>query len=434
MENNSNRRLLFAIGFVLLFAIVIIIWYFFYAKPLIAPTLTETNNPFPTQNTPPRFQFLTWGQENTSTTTTEVSDPLLMPLVRVWDKPSTGQTFTVQSILKEIATTTQQGTSTTKVIKTIRATSTILLFVDRTTGYIYGYPPETGKPFQISNTLIPGIYDAYFFEKGARVMMRYIDQEKNIIVGVIAEVPSVQENEMALPLLNLKYLPSTITSIATNNKKDKISYVVTKDSGSDIYTLTSKGSTFISSSPFKEWVLSYGGETVYATTKPSAYVEGSTFSIPLFQPEVVEKTGLMSTPSFGGFILNSMWSSQGLTTFTTNNGDLRTVSFKTLASKCSWGEKKFLVCAIPRTLPKSTEGLPDDWFQGRVSFNDDFFVVDTINGESYPLYVFKEEDGVFDVTNISIAEGNDLLSFNKKQDASLWLLKTSLITSSLRWE
>lgn len=427
MENNSNRRLLLAIGLVLLFAIVVIVWYFVYAKKVITPSLSETNNPFPTESRPPRFQFLTWGQEDTSTTTTEISDPLSMPLVKVWDKPATGQTFITYNVLQDITVTITQGTTTSEVKKPIRATSTALIFVDRTTGYIYKYSLLTGKPFQVSNTLLPGIYDAYFYEKGTRVMMRYIDQEKNAIVGVTAEVPNVQENEMALPLQNVQYINSNITSIASNFNKEKISYVVTTDSGSNIYTLTKNGTSLLTTSSFSAWSLSYGGDTVYITTKPSAYVEGSTFSIPQPKSEVTEKTGLMSTPSFGNPILNSMWGRDGLATFITNNGDIKSTSFKTIASKCSWGEKMFLVCAVPRTIPKTKEGLPDDWFQGRVTFNDDFFVIDSSTGVPYSLYTFNTEDGLFDITNISIASGNKYLGFNKKQDASLWMLNLELI-------
>lgn len=427
MENNSNKRILIAIGFVLFFAIIIIIWYFFYAKPVIGRDINETNNPLPTQTRPPRFQFLNWGEEATSTSTTEVTDPLAVPLVKVWDKPATGQTFINQNILKEVTSTAIQGTTTVEIRKTIRATSTVLLFVDRMTGYVYGFPVETGKPFQISNTIMPGIYDAHIFEDGRKIIMRSIDQEKNKINGIIATIPNVQENEMPLPLSNIEYISLPVTSIASNTKKDKVSYLVATDTGSSVYTITSKGSVFITSSPFKEWALAYGGDDLYVTTKPSAYVPGVTLTLPTFQPEVNEKTGLLSNPGVGGIIINSMWGNQGLATFISNNGDLKVLNTKTLASKCTWGEKAFLVCGVPRTLPRSTEGLPDDWYQGRVSFSDDFFIIDPKDGVSYPLYSFKEEDGIFDIKNITVSKENMFLSFNKKQDASLWMLNIDLL-------
>jgi hypothetical protein len=85
------------------------------------------------------------------------------------------------------------------------------------------------------------------------------------------------------------------------------------------------------------------------------------------------------------------------------------------------------VCAIPGSLPRSTEGLPDDWFQGRVSFVDNLFIVDKSGGDAYPLYIFKESEGVFDIVGLSLSSTNDLVSFNNKQDWSLWLLNTNLI-------
>lgn len=427
MENTLSRRLVIAVGFVLFFAVIVLVWYFFYAKPIIAPSLSETNNPLPERTFPVGFQFLNWGGEDVGTSSTEVIDPLKLPLVQVWNKPAAGQTFVSQNILKEVVSTTTQGTTTIEVRKTVRASSTALLFVDKVTGYIYAYPLETGIIYQISNTIIPGVHDAYFLNNGTQVVIRYIDREKNTVSALVAKVPNVTKETEALPLEEISYLSSTVTSIATNARKDRVSYVVGTDNGSSIYTLSPKGPTLITSSPFKEWDLSYGGETLFVTTKPSAYVEGVTARVPGFNLVTVNKTGLASNPNNGGDLLNSMWTSSGLATFiTTKNGDF-ILPIKTLASKCVWGEKDFLVCAVPRILPRGQEGLPDDWFQGRVSFNDDIFVVDKNTGSQFPLYVFNDKEGIFDITNITLLKTNDILSFTKKQDETLWLINTNLI-------
>jgi hypothetical protein len=428
MENNSNRRILIAVGFVLFIVIIILVWYFFYAKPIIAPSLNQTNNPLATRTFPPRFQFLNWGNDIVSTSTTEVTSPLAKPLVQVWNKPATGQTFTVDQILKEISATSTSGTTTIEIKKTIRATSSVLVFIDRTTGYVYGYPIETGVIYQISNTVIPGVYDATFFDNGKRVIIRYIDQEKNKVVGLIANVPRVQQDGVALPLEKIEYLSSQVISVTVNKVRDEASYVVGTTNGSAIYTVSSsQNPRLVSSSPFKEWDISYGGDTLYATTKPSAYIEGGVFSVPLFQAELAEKTGLMSTPNEGGVLLNSMWSKNGLTTFFSNNGTIRVLPFSTIASKCSWGSRSLLICAVPRAIPKTTEGLPDDWFQGRVSFVDDLDIIDSNSGEKYPIYSFTNEEGLFDITDIEISSQNDLFGFINKRDSTLWLLNTNLI-------
>jgi hypothetical protein len=354
-----------------------------------------------------------------------VSDPLKIPLVQVWDKPATGQTFVEREVLKEINATTTQGTSTIDIKRTIRASSSVLLFVDRVTGYIYGYPLESGIPYQISNTVIPGVYDAYFFDNGTRVVIRYIEQERNTVVALSAKLPTVSETGEALPLEEVEYLSSPVTSIARNGRKDRVSYVVNGENGSTVYTLNAKGVSLIGSSPFREWSLSYGGESLFATTKPSAYVEGVTVSLPFFRIEITGKTGLLSLPNSRGDILSSMWSSSGLLTFITDNEGDKVLPIKTLAPKCSWGEASFLVCAVPRILPRAEEGLPDDWFQGRVSFDDDLFIIDPVTGEQYPFYSFTAGDKPFDITHISLASANDMLSFTNKKDGTLWLINTN---------
>lgn len=422
-----DRRYLFAVGGVLFFAIIIIVWYFFYAKPIVAPSLSGTNNPLPSTIIPSRFSFLNWGADDTGSSTTEVTDPLKLPLVQVWNKPAAGQTFITQEILKEVATTTTQGTSTIEIRRTIRATSTVLVFIDKVTGYIYGYPLESGIPYQISNTVIPGVYDAYFFDNGKRVVIRYIDRERNTVTTLSAVVPNVSQTGSALSLEEINYLSAPVTSLASNARKDRVSYVVAGSNGSSVYTINAKGTSLVSSSPFKEWSLSYGGDSLFVTSKPSAYVEGITAKIPSFGIEITGKTGLMSNPSAAGDILSSMWSSSGLLTFISNDGGDVVLPIKTLATKCAWGRNDFLVCAIPRTLPRTEEGLPDDWFQGRVSFNDDLYIVDKNTGEQFPFYSFSEDEGTFDITNISVSPITTILSFTNKRDGTLWFVDTGRI-------
>lgn len=432
MESNStNRNLRIIVGMVLFFVVIVLVWYFFYAKPIIAPSLNGTADPLPVRTFPPRFQFISdWiNPQETSSSTTEVTSPLEKPLVKIWDKPSTGQTFVTSQILKEITGTSTQGTTTIETKKTIRATSTVIIFVDATTGYIYGYPLETGQVFQISNTVIPGIYDAYFFDNGRRVIMRYVDQTKNLMVGLIANVPTINQSTGASSLGSIEYLTSQVLSVAVNTNKTEASYVVATNNGSSIYSVnSSKNPELVTSSPFREWVLSYGDSGLYATTRPSAYVGGATFSLPKFENEVSEKTGLVTLPLSYGVMLNSMWGKNGLATFLSKSGTNSVLPFITLASKCGVKDKDFYICAIPRTIPKSIEGLPDDWLQGRISFSDDLFMIDIKKtSDKYSLYTFSPEEGVFDIIKLTSSDDGTFISFTKKQDKSLWLLNTNLI-------
>lgn len=430
----NNRRLLIAILLVVLFAIGIIAWFFFYATPSSAPSLNTTKDPLSLKTYPKGFQFLFNNNDEVppSESTTEVTFQKPEVLTEIWHKPATGQTFTEVGFVREIDATSTQGTTTISVKKLAHATTTLLLFVDRTTGYVYSYDRSIGKIYQISNTTMPGIHDAYIFNHGKNIILRYADNDKHTIVGVLATIPSVSDNEQAKPLENITYLPSQVTSVAVNKKGDKVSYLVTGDAGGSVYTLsaTSKNAELVTTTPFKEWTLTYGGDTLFATSKPSAYVEGQTVRLPSFDFTVGGKTGLMSNPGESGVFLASMWSNTGLKTFLSLYGKQAVLPITTLASKCAWGTKNFLVCAVPKILPRKVEGLPDDWFQGRFSFNDSLVEINVQTAEAHNLYTFDlTKYSAFDITNLSVSSENTNIAFIKKQDSSLWLLDTTLISS-----
>ena len=122
-----------------------------------------------------------------------------------------------------------------------------------------------------------------------------------------------------------------------------------------------------------------------------------------------------------------MWSSTGLVSFLSTKDRNTTLSISTLASKCTWGQKEYLLCAVPESLPKGAEGLPDDWFQGSLFFNDSLFVINPTSGLSSFLYSFSETKKSFDVTHLTLSSDNLLIGFNRKQDETLWLLKINLI-------
>lgn len=425
-----NRRLLFAIISVLVFAIGVIIWFFIYAESKPADSFAKTNNPLLPSAVSRGFNFIFNNDEEMmeSTSTTEMTFPTPQPLTEIWKKPTTGQTFITKDIVIEVDATSTRGTTTVMIKKLVNSTSTILMFVDRITGNVYAYNREIGKVYQISNTTLPGIYDAYIFNNGKSIILRYADNDKRTIVGLLATIPEVNEKQDAKPLENIKYLPAQVTSVAVNKKGTLASYLVTGDRGTSVYTVSSNGALLVANTPFKEWSLSYGGDTLYAATKPSAYVDGMTVIIPTFEFVIGNKTGLMSNPGDNGVFINSMWSSEGLKTFLSSAGNQAVLSIETVASKCGWGKNNFLVCAVPLLLPRSTEGLPDDWFQGRFTFEDSIVLVDTKSAETYPLYSFNTPQNLsFDVTNFSISESNTLISFNRKQNGSLWLLDTSLL-------
>jgi hypothetical protein len=423
----EHRRLQILFAIIALFAFGVIAWYFFFSAPKEAPTLAEPTNPFNISSLPARFAFIFKNDPPVTSTETEVTGLTKEPFIRVWDKPSTGNLFVSRSYLKEVVATTTLGTSTVLSSKSVRATSTVLLFIDRTTGYVQGYNVDSGHTFQISNTTIPGVYDAHFFLDGNRVLLRYLDTDGRTIKSILATLPTVSEGQDAQPLGAVTSLPNGITSVAVSGSLSQISYLVPNDGGSSVYTITSKGTSLTGNSPFSQWVLSYGGEQLYATTKASAYIEGVVVALPSFNRVFGGKTGLASLPGTAGTMLASMWSSSGLATFSAKGGQITSFGARTLSSKCAALPNAWFICGVPTTLPEGDEGLPDDWYQGRVAFEDTLRMLDGATGNSYILFSFPEKFGAIDVTSLSASKNSKLISLVRKQDGSLFLLNTDLL-------
>lgn len=426
----EHRRLKIFFALLAIFAFGVIVWYFLFSQPTSAPTLDQPTSPFSLRDLPARFSFIFQGGEPESTSTTEITLPGKEAFVKVWDKPATGNVIAVRQILKEVTATSTVGTTTIASTKTVRATSTTLMFVDRITGYVYGYEPDSGRTYQISNTTVPGIYDAYIFNNGTKIVMRYLGEDKKSVISILASIPSIQPGNDPEPLANSTYLPQNISSVAVSSDGSELSYVVPNSAGATFYTITSKGITTLATSPFSEWTLTYGGRQVYATPKSSAYLVGSTVTLPAFLPVVNNKTGLASAGSPSGALLNSMWSQNGLVTFGTLRGVSHVSQTKTLASKCTPINDTYFICGSPLVLPQAEQGLPDDWYQGRVGFNDQLVIVNAANGDATNLYTFDEKLGDMDVTHISTFNAGELISFIRKQDGSLYLLNTALLADS----
>lgn len=435
-----DRKIFLILTIAIFFAFIVIVWYFFKSSPTPDPTINNPTNPFgkPAENRP-RGEFINSfinGLFNDNTVTNERIPASERALIQVWDKPTAGYNFVTREIIVEGTTTLQTGTSTLvkKLSKPTKKTIEYSMFVDRITGHIYGYNKDSISPFQISNTTIPGIYDAYITQNGTKVFMRYFDKDINVIKTVMATIPSFIEGADPRPLTNLKSLPDNVSSFAISESSNYFSYIVPNYYGASVYTVDSKDISTVFSSPLREWSLVYGGETPYITNKPSAYLEGSTFSLPKNTYNLGGKTGLISLPNkTGDLTLASMWSSSGLLTFISSKKTkaFTTLGVKTIASKCAWLDEIKFLCGVPSILPSEQEGLPDDWLQGSVSFSDNLFLVDTSTGLSSSVFSLSGEAGnPFDVVRPQINKTSSFMLFTNKQNGSMWMVNLNKIMYS----
>lgn len=433
-----DRKLLILFLITLVFGFIVIGWYFFKATNQADPTLALPTNPFGTAEDVVRgSEFVTGtvnpdGSENTS----ERIPASERVFAEVWNKPVGGHAFVTRDVFVEVITTatSSNSTTTTTTSRAVKQTVEYLLFVDRITGYIYGYDPADGAVFQITNTTTPGIYDAYITKNGTEVYMRSLDEDEITIRTLVATIPSFIKGADPQALTNLRSLQSNVSSFAVSESSNLVSYVVPTTLGSSIYSTNAKGVSSVSSSPFKEWFVIYGGETPYITTKPSAYLEGNTLSLPNQNYILGNKTGLMTTPHKDGDIfLASMWSRAGLATFvfSKKTGTQTILDQRTLAPKCAWGYQTKVICGVPTTIPTTQDGLPDEWFRGNVSFSDNFYLMEGDQGPdeaggSTLIFALNEQAGQpFDVIKPVINKNSTSLSFVNKRNGTLWFIYLS---------
>lgn len=431
-----DKKLLILVVLTVMFGIAVIVWYFFRAQSANNPTINTPSNPFGdiATNIPGR-EFITslFNGGRDEDTEQERILPGERILAQIWDKPVAGYAFISREVILEATST--NATSTSKKTTLIKKQVDYLLFVDRLTGHVYGYEPKEGLLFQITNTTVPGIYDAYIVRNGTQVFMRRLDTDGETIITTVATIPPFIAGSEPKPLLSLGSLQRNVSSFAVSESSNTYSYLVANTTGSSVYTVNDKNKVSVTTSPFREWGLTYGGEVPYMTTRPSAYIPGHTMTA-LTQSYVFgDKTGLLSLPnSDNETFLASMWSSRGLTTFLVSkkDGTPRILDIDTLAPKCVWLGTFKALCGVPTELPESEEGLPDDWFQGTVSFSDDFYLIirkgaigeNDITSLLYPL---SEQSGKpFDVTKPSANKSGSLVGFTNKQDGTLWLFNVAL--------
>lgn len=426
----------FTIFFIVLtlLAVIYLIWFFFFKKPnqifpfipggntlTVGGDVNNPNNPNPDQN--PNGE----GDQTETASSTQY-------LFQIWDKPTAGFAFVQTPILLEATSTNKKGV---EIIIQKRATTTSLIFADRMTGHIYKKDLPTGEIYKVSNSTVPGIYDAYFFENGSYVMMRYFDNKTKKIESLLAKVPLAYAGTEPQTLDNLVSLPQNISSVAVSRSGKELSYLVPNNNGATIYSYTSKKGVRVRLSlKTKEWNLIYGGETLYAESAPTAYISGYFIKVDTNERIIGDKTGLTVLPdakdtnSFG-----SMWTNSGLASFIfsrTSGGTTRTRR-ATLSEKCVWQYSNLnILCAIPNSLPMAINGLPDDWYQGRVSFRDSLQIIST-NGLYDNLFFDLSSVAGKDIDAVSLQtnSSSEYLGFINKKEGDFWLLLTKNILNGM---
>jgi hypothetical protein len=290
-------------------------------------------------------------------------------------------------------------------------------YIDRESGNVYEYRALTRKLSRISNKTLPGIQEASWLPDGSVAFVRFLAQ-----TGGTSHI-----NTFALPFDgNGGYFLQADLAQTIVTGSNSIFTLVTSPTNSVGVTANADGSNIktLFSSPLTSIIARAAGASIITVTKAASEISGYAFALSngVFTPIIGPLRGLTILPSPSGKIILFSYtdgSALHMSTLNITDGSVVELPLATLAEKCAWvSDSSALYCAIPSSI---SGNLPDDWYQGTVSFSDKIWRID-LNSRLATLIVNPSNTGKTDIdaVNITIDPNSQVLVFRNKKDSSLW--------------
>jgi len=337
-------------------------------------------------------------------------------LIRIADGPVAKGTVAIHipPVVDIAASTASTTVETTPADTEVR-------FIERQSGNIYSFLVHDRVLTRISNRTLPGIQEASWTSDGGRAFARYLTRSADGVEHV---------DTYALPADGGEgyFLEQDLESVAVQGTSTVFS-LLPSSSGS-IGSLSAPDGTNIRTlftSTISRLRAAFSGSDLVATTKASSGLDGYAFLVSRtdgsFTRILGPLRGLSTLPNpQSGSVLYSFNDRGKLSAHVLDLAchTATPLPLATLSEKCVWvfGERA-LYCAIPTTVQGN---LPDDWYQGVLSFTDRIWRVD-LETRLATLIVDPKEVGEVEIDAVSLAidSQEDVLVFTNKKDGSLWV-------------
>lgn len=303
-------------------------------------------------------------------------------------------------------------------------------FVERELGNIYDYRIGGNQATRIANETIPRVQEAFFTNGGTGMIARYLDRDGVTIQTYNARLVSGKATS-SLYSLEGSFLPTNITQLAVSPSGTSVLYTTENNAGGRgyVFSPTNRTSTLVFDSPAREWL------PVWSNDRDVVLMSRPTYNIPGYIYTIDTKTETVSEflpPKRGAMVLGNPDTSLALT-LETGNGllsriiDLQTsvplgTSVRTLPEKCVWdprGIGRVLYCGIP--LNPSNATLPDDWYMGATSYNDEIWRIDVKNYSAERVASINQFTlGPVDVSKPLLTADGKYFVFINRKDLTLW--------------
>jgi hypothetical protein len=323
--------------------------------------------------------------------------------------------------LRQISTFPTSG-----IVAFDQASTTFIRYIERATGHIYETISNRADVKKISVQTIPKVYEALWAADGSKLIFRYTKDGSETIKSVAAKISTSSTPESAIEAI---FLPDDLRTISIFG--NKIFYFTDTSSGATGMTAnidgSSKLSTYVSS--FADWISKWTSTNVVTIySRPSGSVPGVAYTLNPATGAYVKIVGNLNGlgalgNSDGTLVLLSYTDSNvpKLAAYDIKLAQISQLEVPTLVDKCVWStkEKNIVYCAAPTLVTPAI--YPDDWYKGKISFNDSLWKINASTGETKELINLTQESGIqFDAVDLGFNQNENVLVFRNKNNLTSW--------------
>ncbi len=311
----------------------------------------------------------------------------------------------------------------------LRENAPIVRYIERQTGHIYELKQKTRSAERITNTTIPKIQHARWGNNNDNIVLQYVD-DNDTIKTVSAKIVREGNN---VGTLKGSFLPDNTYEISISPDTERLFYMfrAANDAVGTVANIDGGGKKQIFDSPITEWLPYWVDKnTIMLATKPTAGANGFLYTLNattgLINKVFGDVRGLTTLSSKDRKrVLFSASTGNSFETFIYDVAKGISLPFPitTFPEKCVWGNDNVtLYCGAPDSIPPLP--YPDVWYQGRISFNDTIWKIDTETGALDILATPKDDARTeIDFIRPLLSPNEDVLIFMNKKDSTLWSLQ-----------
>ncbi len=311
-------------------------------------------------------------------------------------------------------------------------------YIDKATGNTFEGALRILGVKRITNTTIPKVYEALWQPNGNALVLRFLINKDETIRSTFGKLStksasSTPAGEETFRELAVSFLADNITSLSVDPSSGAIAYVSKNPTGSRIYVASSNATNpkQIFESQINDLSISWVNSTTLAVlSKPSKDTIGQFYFLKTDSGKLERvlggQNGLMALAQADANTVVYSWTSGTSiqsALFNKKTGERNALRFAVIPEKCVFSNKSTnLYCAAPKAM--QSNNLPDDWYQGRITFNDSFWRINTTTGAADLITDPKVAAGTeVDATNLMLDPNEEHLIFTNKKDSALWGLR-----------